>query len=179
MTLRAPLEIRAAIDAFRRTGAELRVQRETAAVTLAAIADGVLTTDAQGRILYANRRRNKCSGRAAARCCAGTCARRCRGIRRPRWPDPLAAWSGRRVDLDGGDEGRIVLDAAFSPIAGSASETIGHVLVCRDVTAAQRYEDRLRRELETARRRCTTCAARCRACCPRRAPAGSRSRTTT
>ena len=150
MTLRAPLEIRAAIDAFRRTGTELRVQRETAAVTLAAIADGVLTTDAQGRILYANP-----AAERMLQAGSGTLLRR--HVRQalpgafgePGGPDPLAAWSGKRLDLDGGADGRIVLDATFSPIAGSADETIGHVLVCRDVTAAQRYENRLRRELET------------------------------
>ncbi|MCX7201509.1 MAG: PAS domain-containing protein [Burkholderiales bacterium] len=50
----APIEIRRAFDVLTRTAATLQAQREKADVTLHAVADGVLTLDAQGIVVYAN-----------------------------------------------------------------------------------------------------------------------------
>jgi PAS domain S-box-containing protein len=144
-----PIEIRETLDAFSRAGAELQVQRVTAAATLNAVADGVITTDSDGRILYANpaaERMFKGAGALAGRDIAGVVAaafggRDARG--------GIAAWSGKRVELAAESGETLALDTTLSPIRGAGGETIGHVLACRDITEAQAYEARLRSELET------------------------------
>lgn len=146
----APVEIREAVASFRKAGAALQTQRETAAVTLAAIADGVITTDAQGRILYANPaaervlktdvtsllRRNLRDALPAAFAHGGA-------------DDPATTAPERRIELRPDPDGAIVLDTTFAPILDASGGTIGHVLAWHDVTAAQSYENRLRSELET------------------------------
>ncbi len=149
MAKNAPVEIRAAIDAFRRTGAELRVQRETAAVTLTSIADGVITTDGSGRIVYVNPAAARVLHRDADSLLRHDVRELLPTAFGERAADAFAPWSGKRIDLASGAGEAIVLDTTFSPIAGAAGETIGHVLAWRDVTEAQKYEDRLRGELDT------------------------------
>ncbi|QJQ04892.1 PAS domain-containing protein [Undibacterium piscinae] len=50
----APLEIRRTFEVLNRAASSLQIQRERAAVTLNAIADGVITTDNSGVIVFAN-----------------------------------------------------------------------------------------------------------------------------
>jgi PAS domain S-box-containing protein len=145
-----PVEIQEAVDSFRRAGAALQTQRETAAVTLNAIADGVISTDERGRILYANPAAQEMLGRDLASMLR-------QDLRRA-VPDafsdaaaggPLGAWSGRCITHAQGQEGVRALDTTLSPILEPGGRTIGHVLALRDVTEAQRYENRLRDELRT------------------------------
>jgi len=143
--LQAPSEIRAAVEAFQRTGAALRAQQETAAATLNAVADGVVTTSAEGSIRYANpaaqrilrRSMNALLGQDLRQVIPEAFA----GVGTQ---EKLTPWSGRRIELSFDSGPSTIIETTLSPIVG-----LGHVLAFRDVTETQRYEDRLQAELDT------------------------------
>lgn len=154
----APVEIRRAFDVLTRTAATLQAQREKADVTLHAVADGVLTLDAQGTVVYAN---------PAA---AATLARPAVALLGARISDLLpgaeisgkseAGWQHRRfrVPVQSATGARPsdaasaehtsdrMLDTSLAPIEAGEGQPAGYVLACHDVTEAYRLDLRLREE---------------------------------
>ncbi len=156
----APIEIRRAFDVLSRTAASLHAQREKADITLHAVADGVLTLDENGLVVYANPAASAMLGRS---------------------PDALLGvslevvlpgavqadgfekgWRNRRVELAAASEpgsaqegetvvgpplagltGR-VLDTSLAPIVAGEGQSAGFVLACHDITEAHRLDLRLR-----------------------------------
>ncbi len=133
-----PIELRRTFEALNRAAASMQAQREQAAVTLGAIADGVLTLDPAGRVLLAN----------PAACellhlpFDGALGRPVQEILPGLLPEgvmPQGAWQAQRVRA-----GLHVLDITLSPIAAGDGAVVGHVLACRDVTEQSALEQRLR-----------------------------------
>jgi PAS domain S-box-containing protein len=142
----APIEIRRTVEVLSRTAATLQAHREQAQVTLEAIADGVLTTDAQGIVVYVNPAAAEMLGRTERELTGRSLGQLFPEIR----PDDVteAGWRGRRLDLGDDTEHGRVFDTTLSPILDEQRATAGYVLACRDVTAAQALDRRLRRELQ-------------------------------
>lgn len=146
----APIEIRQTFDILNRTAASLQLQRARADVTLGAIADGVITADTQGNIVYANP--------VAARLFHGDPqALLGRNLKATLPPEVTAVLedlqgtgrSNRRVELGARTDTRRILDCSWTPICEPSGKTAGHVLAYRDVTEAHLLEIKLRHELES------------------------------
>ena len=147
-----PIEIRQTLKAFARAGAELQVQRLAAAATLDAVKEGVITADAEGKIVYANPTAAqvlRVSGtNLLGRDLASVLPKGLLGTGARYGAQP---WQQRRAEvrLPGGD--RAIFDSTLAPIEATNGELIGQVLTFRDVTETDAYEQRLREELETRR----------------------------
>ncbi|MBL8470983.1 MAG: response regulator [Rhodocyclaceae bacterium] len=143
----APIEIRRTFELFNRAATSLQQEREQAAVTLAAIADGVLTTDCEGSVVYANPAATRIFGEPEE-------SLRGRNVRDllPAMGGsdgealPLAEWTALRVDVHA-DSKRMVLDTSLAPIFGRDTRLAGFVLACRDVTKSFQLEEQLRVQL--------------------------------
>jgi PAS domain S-box-containing protein len=146
----APLEFRRTFEVLSRTAASLHAQRERAEVTLRAIGDGVMTVDAEGRVIFAN---------PAASQMFAMPADALHGLRLhellPQVLAPvsvLSEWRDLPVRIEAEDRPTRVLDTSLSPIlAGERGEraVAGYVLACRDITEYQRLNERLQHELDS------------------------------
>jgi signal transduction histidine kinase len=142
----APTEFRQTFEVLGRAAARVQSQRAQAEVTLGAIADGVFTLDAQGRIVLAN----PAACAMAAQPLEQLLGRDVRAVLPDLVPGAAALqpWAGRRSTLRTGTAGReLVLDTTQSRMAGPAGETVGHVLACRDMSEQHALDQRLRAEM--------------------------------
>ena len=146
----APMEIRHTFDILSRAANRLSAQREEAAVTLNAITDGVLTTDAENRIIYCN---------PAAQQMLAIQQTSALGVDvRTLLPTAFshlgsgADWSVRRIEVAGPQGGKLILDTTMSSIQSANRSVIGHVLAFRDVTQQHALDLQLRSELQMRKR---------------------------
>jgi len=140
---------------LRRAKLALAAEKERLAVTLAAMSDAVITTDREGRVLFANRAAGlllafetfAAVGRPVAEVCAFA---NDRGepvsvpldevIRR----DASVLLPGQVHQVaDGGR--RAVIEGALTPVHGPSGEVVGVVIVFRDVTERERLEQEIAR----------------------------------
>ena len=144
----APLEIRQTFDVLARTARSLVAERAQAAVTLQAIADGVLAVDGDGTIVYSN----PASGPVFGAPAASLLGQNLRAL----LPGLLAAtdaagtlepWTDRRTQLVTADGREVIVDTTLSAMARPEGPAAGFVLACRDVTQAHHLDPQLRVEL--------------------------------
>ncbi len=141
----APTEFRETFAVLGRAAASLQSQRAQAAVTLAAIADGVFTLDDSGRILFANPAACTMVGLEPAGLLGHTAA----DVLPQLFADGarLEPWGARRALLNRADRGDVVVETSLSPILSPAQVVVGHVLACRDVSEQHQLDQRLRAEM--------------------------------
>jgi PAS domain S-box-containing protein len=141
---------------IKRTEEALAAERERLAVTLRAMAEGVITTDTEGRVLFLNEAAGELTGwseqAAIGRMLEDVCVLRHEKTRQP-VPAPAAAAvsSHSVVDLppntvlhDRHGAPRVV-EGRCAPIHDMHSQAIGAVLVLRDVTERARLEGEILR----------------------------------
>ncbi len=134
---------------------ELREQRELLQVTLASIGDAVLTTDAEGRVLYLNDIAEQLSGWSTAEA-RGRPVEEVFHIVHESTNEPVTS-PVRRVLAEGvivglanhtwliaKDGTRRPVDDSAAPIRDDQRKLVGTVLVFRDVTERRKTERRLR-----------------------------------
>ena len=145
----APLEIRQTFEVLNRTATSLQLQRARADVTLGAIADGVITFDSQGKVVYAN----PVAIRLFELDAGSVLGRDMRTL----LPEEIVqvfddlrrggARSGR-LELKTEADAQRVIEYGWTPISEVAERAAGYVFACRDVTEAHLLELKLRAELE-------------------------------
>ena len=140
----APIEFKQTFDALNRAAATMHAQREQAAVTLAAIGDGVFTLDAEGRIVLANPAACNIVDRPVERLVGKSIAEVLPEVFSG--SIDLLPWQIRRSEIHASSTRSVVVDSTLSTIAGSDGRPVGHVLACRDVTEQHRLDERLRAE---------------------------------
>ena len=147
------------ITEHRRLREELAEQHEMLKVTLQSIADGVITTDAEGLIVWLNPAAERLTGWPAAEaagrplrdvfqmideesrqawpdmlaCCLGREDDPCPDCRNARAAGPQVA-TGRRAVLVSRDGSEIGVEESAAPITGAQGGVLGAVLVFHDVT---------------------------------------------
>ncbi len=146
----APVEIRHTFDIISRAAGRLSTQREEAAVTLNAITDGVLRTDVDFKLVYANP--------AAEQLLGFRCQELLNQDSRQLLPaafDYDAApmdWKVRRLEVTGATGNRMILETTLSAIYSHTNLITGHVLTFRDVTRQHALDLQLRNELKARQR---------------------------
>lgn len=143
----APLEFRKTFEVLNQAAHSLQLERERAAVTLAAIGDGIATTDAAGRIMLANPVLAAMLGRAQATLLGQAIQSLLPGLpaKLPLDANGAKSWSMRVRPDD--RQATKVLDLSVSLISGVDGAVAGYVLAFRDITEQQALEDRLQNEL--------------------------------
>ena len=146
----APEEIRRTFDILNRAASRLTDQRAQATVTLSAINDGVLSTDADYRVRYANPAALRLLGRHDESLVG-------QDIR-----DLVPAaffvgqtpedWAAHQIGLAQADGARVILETSLSALPALGQDRPGFVLTFRDVTQQQALNHRLRDELDTRQR---------------------------
>ena len=144
------------LTAIKRTEEALAAERERLAVTLRAMAEGVITTDTQGRVLFLNEAAGELTGwtetAAIGRMLEDVCVLRHEKTRVP-VPAPAAAavashmvidLPANTVLLDRQGSPRVI-EGRCAPIHDMHSQAIGAVLVLRDVTERARLEGEILR----------------------------------
>jgi PAS domain S-box-containing protein len=146
----APQEIKHTFEVLSRAADRLSAQRQEAAVTLNAIADGVLTTDADKRVTYCNPAAQQMLGRPEDR----ILGQDARSLLPAAFEDGTAAESAqlRRVELTGAEGQTRILDTKLSTIRAAAGDAVGFVLALRDVSQQHALDEQLRAELQTRQR---------------------------
>jgi signal transduction histidine kinase len=149
----APLEFRKTFDVLNQAAHSLQMERERAAVTLAAIGDGIATTGTDGTIMLAN----PVLGAMLACPPERLLGQRIQALLPELGPElgrdrnAAKSWTQRlRHHPAPGSAPARVLDLSASLIAGAdASDGVlaGWVLAFRDITQQQALEDRLQSEL--------------------------------
>ncbi|MEW5756597.1 MAG: EAL domain-containing protein [Pseudomonadota bacterium] len=134
--------------------AELFHEKELAQKTLQAIADGVITTDAQGRVEYLNPMAEKLTGWAVAEAKGQYSAKILNVYQESTLievDDPLtkclragvAIQNERPISYRNRDGHELKIDHVTSPIANQKGNLVGAVMVFRDVTEAHELELKL------------------------------------
>jgi nitrogen fixation negative regulator NifL len=146
----APVEIRHTFDIINRAAGRLSTQREEASVTLNAITDGVLRTDADFKLVYCNPAAEQLLG-LNAQALLGQDAH---ALLPSVFSDPLETldWKVRRLKVAGPGGNSTTLDTTLSTISSANNVTTGHVLTFRDVTRQHSLDQQLRSELQTRQR---------------------------
>ena len=146
----APVEIRHTFDILSRAAGRLFAQREEASVTLNAIADGVLTTDANKRVIYCN----PAAQRMLDIMGQGTIGQDIRTLLPTVFHsnDIGADWKVRRIEVVGFNGDKAILDTTLSTIYSGAHQVVGYVLAFRDVTQQHSQDQQLRDQLHTRQR---------------------------
>ena len=146
----APVEIHHIFDIISRAAGRLSAQREEATVTLNAITDGVLTTDADYRLVYCN---------PAAEYMLGLHGRRLAGQDvKALVPNAFVNdgapvdWKVRRLEVAAPVGGKMILDTTLATIYSSGNVVSGHVLTFRDVSQQHALDQQLRSELQMRQR---------------------------
>ena len=146
----APEEIRHTFEILSHAASRLSAQREEATVTLNAITDGVMTTDAGNRVIYVNPATEHIFG-ASSRDMLGrdisTILPAAFGI--DHGPED---WRVRRMELVGAGGSKTILDATMSTIRSTDDAVVGHVLALRNVTQQHALDLQLRSELQMRQR---------------------------
>lgn len=145
----APEEIRHTFDILSRAANRLRAQQEEAAVTLNAIADGVITVGSNGRVIYSNPAAQHMLGRSVEE----IVGRDVRDVLPNAFggkKSPLGDMN-RRIEMVGAGGKNVMLDTTLSVIQTGA-DAAGHVLALRDVTQQYEMDRLLRGELEMRQR---------------------------
>ena len=146
----APIEVRHTFDILKRAAGRLDAQREEATVTLNAITDGVLTTDANHQIIYANPAAELMLG-ANANVLIGQDIRSLLPTAFPGEKEDID-WMMKRVELPGPTGKPIILDTTMSTIYSGGQTLVGQVVAIRDVTQQHGLDQQLRTELESRQR---------------------------
>jgi PAS domain S-box-containing protein len=145
----APIEFQRTFEVLSRVAATLQSQREQAAVTLGAIADGVFTLDGAGRVVLANPA--ACEMLAAPpEALLGRPLHELLPELFPAGAD-YAAWRRRREQIAVRDGSSRLVDTTLSPIRDARGQLCGHVLACRDVSEQHALDQRLQDELRVRR----------------------------
>ncbi|MDD0810499.1 ATP-binding protein [Curvibacter sp. RS43] len=143
----APTEFRQTFEVLGRAAAHLQSQRHQAAVTLGAIADAVLTLDAQGVVILANPAACELLGLEPEQV-QGQLASRLMPQVIPA-TITLQAWRGRRRTVRNSAGHELVIDTTLSAILSPEGDTVGYVLACRDMSEQHELDMRLRAELKS------------------------------
>jgi PAS domain S-box-containing protein len=146
----APEEIRHTFEILSHAANRLSAQREEASVTLNAITDGVMTTDASNRVIYVNPATEHIFGirsRDMIGLDVATILPAAFGI--GHGPED---WRVRRLELVGAGGSKTILDATMSTIRSAQGSVVGHVLALRDVTQQHALDLQLRSELQMRQR---------------------------
>jgi PAS domain S-box-containing protein len=141
---------------IKRTEAALAAERERLAVTLRAMAEGVITTDTEGRVLFLNEAAGELTGwtedAAIGRMLEEVCVLRHEKTDRPvQAPATLAVARHCAIDLPAHtvlinrNDSPILVEGRCAPIHDIHSQAIGAVLVLRDVTERARLEGEILR----------------------------------
>ncbi|MBV8667357.1 MAG: EAL domain-containing protein [Burkholderiaceae bacterium] len=129
-------------------------EKELAEITLASIADAVITTDNHGRITYCNRITEQLLEMPRKALMMQSCDAMCRiyadrpnealpDLMRPiTWLDD-AGGADRNLTLFRPDGTRVPVHKSVAPIAMPGGKTIGAVIVLRDVSEARRHAEQL------------------------------------
>jgi nitrogen fixation negative regulator NifL len=146
----APMEIRHTFDIISRAAGSLSAQREEATVTLNAITDGVLRTDAAFKLVYCNPAAEQLLG-VAGQSLVGQDAQAL-------LPSAFSGhsestdWKVRRLEVTAPAGNVVILDTTFATIFSASNVVAGHVLTFRDVSPQHALDQQLRNELQTRRR---------------------------
>lgn len=146
----APEEIRHTFSILSRAAGRLSEQREEAAVTLNAITDGVLTTDADYRIIYFNPaselmlgiRGSAVLGQDIHTVLPAAFSQQ----------NSMLDWKVRRIEFQSPNGHTVTLDTTMSTIYGHGKRVSGYVLAFRDVTQQHALDQQLRHELQMRQR---------------------------
>jgi PAS domain S-box-containing protein len=146
--------LRTTIMRLREAEMKISREREWLAVTLASIGDGVLATDAQGRIVFMNRVAEELAGwtsvEAKKHFAAEVFNLRNESTHAPIQNPLNVALTGMTSSVSDGtllvrrDGSEIPIDDSASPIRDSSGAVIGAVLVFRDMSARRRAEEQVR-----------------------------------
>jgi PAS domain S-box-containing protein len=135
---------------------ELAAERERLAVTLSAMAEGVVTTDAEGEVRFINKAACAITGWGSTASTGRRLDEVCT-LRHEKTgavikaPVAAALAEGRVVDLPPQTTllrrvgGRVLVEGCVAPIRDAEGKSIGAVLVLRDVTERSRLEAELQR----------------------------------
>jgi PAS domain S-box-containing protein len=156
--LKAGYAVVAAVDLseLKRAEAALAAEKERLAVTLRAMTEGVITADTQGVVQFMNRAAAELTrqepagvvGRHMAEVCALKDTRSGQSVT---LPIARVLAEGALVDLPphtslvGRDGATCLVEGCCVPVRDVDSELVGMVLVLRDVTVRQRFEEELQR----------------------------------
>ncbi|MEJ6006425.1 ATP-binding protein [Paucibacter sp. AS339] len=140
----APLEFRKTFEVLNQAANSLQQERERASVTLAAIGDGIATTDAQGLVLLAN----PVLGQLLERPTEQLLGQRIQDLlpELPSNPAVGRAWQ-MRLRLTPKADGASVLDLSRTAVVDGEGQPIGWVYAFRDFSQQQELDDRLQDEL--------------------------------
>ena len=146
----APVEIRHTFDIISRAAGRLSDQREEAEVTLNAITDGVLRTDAEFRLVYCNPAAEQLLGTTTQ----ALLGQNARALLPSVFSDDTVAldWKVRRLEVTGPAGNCVILDTTLSTIFSSSNTVTGHVLTFRDVSRQHALDQQLRAELKARQR---------------------------
>ena len=126
--------------------AELALEKERAQVTLASIADAVITTDAAGRVEYLNTVAETLTGWTHAEARGRGLAEVFR-VRQADHPESVTGTSNTVVHgnlLVNRAQKEIAIDQSAAPICGRDGDVIGSVVVFRDVSQQRRHAQEMR-----------------------------------
>jgi len=146
----APEEIRHTFKILSRAAGRLSEQREEAAVTLNAITDGVLTTDADYRVIYFNPAAEMMLGIRGVDMLGKDIHRILPTAFDQR--NTTIDWKVRQIEFSSSGGQTATLDTTMSSIYGHAGRVSGYVLTFRDVTQQHAMDQQLRRELQMRQR---------------------------
>ncbi len=146
----APVEIRHTFDIISRAARRLSAQREEAAVTLNAITDGVLRTDADFKLVYSNPAADHLLG-VSGQSLLGQDAHALLPSVFSHDQQALD-WKVRRLEVTGSAGHRVILDTTLATIFSSSNTVTGHVLTFRDVSRQHTLDQQLRGELKARQR---------------------------
>ena len=146
----APVEIRHTFDILHRAAVRLTAQREEASVTLNAISDGVITTDANYCLVFCNPAAEDLLGKSE-QVLKGQDARE---LLPSAFVDDgeTVDWKIRRLEVPGPGGTKVILDTTLSTIYSTDHVVSGHVLAFRDVTQRHALDQQLRSELQIRQR---------------------------
>jgi len=146
----APVEIRHTFDIISRAAGRLSAQREEAEVTLNAITDGVLRTDATYRLVYSNPAADQMLG-VDGQTLTGQDMQALLPSAFGAHGEPMD-WKVRRLEITNKGGQRVILDTTLSTVYSSNNVVSGHVLTFRDVSRQHALDQRLRTELQMRQR---------------------------
>jgi len=152
--LRAERALLAANEELERKTEELRKQREWFEVTLASVADGVITTNRQGEVTYLNPIAEAMTGWRAAEACGQSFDRIFRIVNESTQrivsnPIKEVLKSGRKLRLSAHaalidrDGRQTPIEDSVAPIRDSNGQLLGAVVVFHDVSAARELSLRM------------------------------------
>jgi PAS domain S-box-containing protein len=142
----APVEIRHTFEILSRAANQLLAKRKEASVTLNAITDGVLTTDAQHRVILCNPAAARMLGKSVASILGEDVRRMFPSVfASERSPEDQTS---HHIDIAGPGGQVVMLEATLSYVRSNADGLAGSVIAMRDVTLKNALDLQLRGELQ-------------------------------